>query len=108
VGQDGPRSLAVEVARIKAEFAARNAAWTAASRARLEQSPATSRQLAEACGCSVNGPFSGFLSTLRSAGRLLVVGTIRGRQDLRVRYWSGRVIAEVGRMLAILGVVVAN
>ena len=44
-------ALAAEVARIKAETAARDAAWLAAIRARLEQGSATSRELSEACGC---------------------------------------------------------
>ena len=69
---------AAEVARIKAQYAARDAAWLAAIHARLAQGPATMRQLAEACGCRINGTFSGFLYALKRAGRLAVVGTTVG------------------------------
>jgi hypothetical protein len=70
---------AAEVARIKADFAARDTAWLLAIRARLAQGPATSRQLAEACGCSsIRGPFSGFLTALKRSGKVVVVGTAIG------------------------------
>ena len=71
---------AAEVARIKAEYAARNAAWLASIRARLAQGPATARQLAEACGrgSGIRGPFSGFLTELKRSGKLVVVGTAIG------------------------------
>src|SRR5262249_20248669 len=83
---------AAEVARIKAEAAARKAAWLAAIRARLAQGPATSRQLAEACGCrSSNGSFGMLLVTLKHAGRLVVVGTTIGAKGSAIPLleWAG-------------------
>ena len=88
MGQDDPCALAAEVARIKAEFAARDATWMAAIRARLEQGPATTRQLAEACGSVVKGPFSAFLYALRRAGVLVVAGTTPGPTGFPISLWE--------------------
>ena len=79
---------AAEVARIKAEFAARNAAWMAAIRAKLERGPATTGQLAETCGCGIKGPFSTFLSALRRAGVLEVIGTRPGPMGFPNLLWE--------------------
>src|SRR5262245_10196032 len=75
---------AAAVARIKAEFAARGTAWTATIRARLAQGPATSRQLADACGCGLKGSFSGLLTALKRAGKVMAVGTTVNRTGSRV------------------------
>jgi len=81
---------AAEVARIKAQYAAPDAAWLFAIRTRLEQGPATMRQLAEACGCRINGTFSGFLYALRRAGRLAVVGRSVGPTGAQFSVGMGR------------------
>jgi hypothetical protein len=80
---------AAEVARIKAETAARDAAWLAAIRGRLEQGPATSRELSEACGCgAVSGSFSTFLAALRRSRRLVIVGMAPGPTGIPNLLWE--------------------
>src|SRR5262249_34907372 len=86
---------AAEVARIKADFAARHAAWLAAIRARLAQGPATSRQLAEECGCRPRDwAFSAFLTELKRAGRLVVVGTTKGPAGSPCSLFKWQVMSE--------------
>jgi hypothetical protein len=70
---------AAEVARIKAEFAARDAAWMAVITPRLATGPATTGELAEACGVGRgNKTFRTFLAKQRNAGVLVVIGTKPG------------------------------
>ena len=80
---------ATEVARIKAEFAARDAAWRQAIKERLEQGPATSSALAIACGIDrVRGPFSTFLVKQKRTGALIVVGTQHGPSGWPNNLWT--------------------
>ena len=81
---------AAEVARIKADFAARDAAWRLAIRARLAQGAATSQQLVDACGSSIEGPFWSFHYDLRREGVLVAVGITPGpKGDEFLWEWAG-------------------
>lgn len=81
---------AAEVARIKGEFAARDAAWMAIVEGRLKQGPALSGELAFICGIDRKnkGVFSTFLQKQRSAGKLVVVGTQLGPNGWPNNLWS--------------------
>ena len=72
---------ATQVARIKAEFASRDAAWWEAIKERLARGPATSSALAIACGIHrIRGPFSTFLIKQKRTGR-----AHRGRHPTRAK-----------------------
>jgi len=79
---------AAEVARIKSDFAARDAAWLAAVRGRLADGHATTRELAEACGCDSRGAFTAFLYALKRAGTLVVVGSRPGPTGFPNSLWG--------------------
>ena len=86
--QNNSRALAAEVIRIKAEFATRKAAWMSTIRARLAEGPATTMQLAEACGCDGHGSFSTFLNARKRAGTLRVVGYVQGPTGFPNSLWE--------------------
>jgi hypothetical protein len=68
-------NAAAEVARIRAEFAARNETWLRTVRERLRKGPALSVELAAACGERNRGPFSTWLHDQKKAGTLVAVGS---------------------------------
>ena len=94
---------AAEVARIKAAFAAREATWMARVRARLTYGPATTRQLADACGCKIKGSFLKFLQTHKREGTMVVIGTMPGPRGLPNAIWEwahiGKAISRSGSSL---------
>jgi hypothetical protein len=77
-----------EVARIKAGFAARNALWTSTIRARLAAGPATTRQLAAACGCDSRSSFPTFLYVHKRAGTLRIAGYVPGPTGFPNALWE--------------------
>ena len=80
---------ATQVARIKAEFASRDAAWWEAIKERLARGPATSSALAIACGIDrIRGPFSTFLIKQKRTGALIVVGTQLGPSGWPNNLWT--------------------
>ena len=81
-------SNASEVARIKADFAARNAMWMVVVRARLREGPAITVELAEACGERSRGPFSHWLHTQKRAGNVIAVGSKVGPNGALNTIWG--------------------
>jgi hypothetical protein len=85
---DDVHTPADDVARIKAEFAARNEAWMSTIVARLAQGPASTMALADVCGCAGRGAFSNFLHAQKKAGRLRVVGYAVGPTGFPNSLWE--------------------
>lgn len=81
---------AAEVARIRAEGAARDAAWLLAIRARLREGPAITAELAEACQVDrkLKGTFSTFIFAHKRAGTLVTVGTRPGPSGYPNAVWG--------------------
>lgn len=69
---------AAEVARIRAEFAARDARWMSLIKLRLAKGPATSAELASVCLIKSDkyhkSVFAAFLFNQKVRGQLVVVG----------------------------------
>jgi hypothetical protein len=79
---------AAEVARIKAELAARDGAWEAAIKARLHKGPATSRDLADAAGISTTRELGWFKGCLIKCGGIVRAGEQIGRHGQRNTVWK--------------------
>lgn len=81
-------TAATEVARIRREFAARDAEWTAAVKARLRDGPATTSELYVAAMATSKGIFNNLLTALRRAGVIVVVETRVGRTGSPLNVWG--------------------